>query len=342
MTQKRENLQSEVNLLNARILVGDIGGTTTRLAMAAGVDFEPSIKRYESRHFATLADVVRAFLQSEQQPVIACACFAVAGPVTHHGSATTAALTNLDWRLDSRTLATDFGIPRVCLINDFEAVGYALSALTPHDFTVLQAGIAAPGAPRGAIGAGTGLGQAIVVARDGGDVVIPTEGGHVDFAATNALQWEFVQWWTRQHARISYEDVLSGEGLARIHAFFCQRNARHSSQSDDVPAAVISQRALIDRDPLAGAALDLFVEIYGRQAGNFALAAGATGGVYIAGGIALHLLEKLQEGTFLRAFIDKGPMSALLQRVPLAVITRRESGLLGAYTYARQTSLTAG
>lgn len=333
-----------------RLLVGDVGGTTTRLVLAAGKQGSMHVlakKHYDSEHYSGLAEVVTEFRAGEHGGPIAAACFAVAGPVRRVANGESVKVTNLPWEIMSTELVRALDIQHLRLINDFEAVGYGIDCLDERDLIVLQAGQPDPNGPRAILGAGTGLGQTILVGRADHLVVIPTEGGHVDFAPTDSLQMELANWLIRQQGRASYEDVLSGRGLARIYAFLREHGPIAESptvaatiESGD-PAAAISKAALEQRDALALATLDLFVKIYGAQTANLALASGATGGVYVAGGMALHILEKFHDGVFLGAFRDKGRMTNLLKRIPLHLIAKPDVGLRGALACAERM-LTAG
>lgn len=331
-----------------QFLAGDIGGTNSRLWLleAARGGWHTLHERvFDSGAYASFEAVLREFLHDTgAQP--ASACVAIAGPVRERGGAQTVEVTNLPWRLDSRALAAAFAIPRVQLINDFQATGYGIGRLAPQDLVVLQAGAAGATGPRAVIGAGTGLGQALLVAVDGHERVIATEGGHVDFAPTDALQYELLQQLREQHARVSYEHLLSGAGLLRLYEFLRARGATpesaavaHAMRSEEA-AAVISRHALADSDALCEQALELFVQIYGAQAGNLALTAGATGGVYVAGGIAPRILPKLTDGHFMSAFCAKGRMRPLLESIPVRVVINPAVGLIGAAHCAVQLAGT--
>jgi len=326
-----------------RFLAGDIGGTTTRLQL---VEYEDATTRvvaeqyFDSKRYAGLSDIVIGFCRNAGVDDVDAACFAVAGPVQRREDSVTIRVTNLPWEIDSSSLARETRIPRVRLMNDFEAVGYGIDQLDASETVVLQAGRPERQGPRAVLGAGTGLGQAILVWQQDHYTVISTEGGHVDFGPTDAEQIELVEWLIRKRGRASYEDILSGRGLVRLYEFVREHRdipeapgmAATMKQGD--PAAAISRAALEQSDPLALAALKLFVTIYGAQAGNLALVAGATGGVYVAGGIAVKILEVMQGGEFLAAFRNKGRMTALLERIPLCIVTSTDVGLRGALSRA--------
>lgn len=325
----------------------DLGGTHTRLRLAhcrAGGCETRFERDYDSRAHAGLEPILTDFLQRAGvvPDAVTAACIAVAGPVDCRADLQRAQVTNLPWQLDSRELSRQTGIARVRLINDFEAAGYAVPTLDKGDMVVLQAGEARAGAPRAIIGAGTGLGQAILVPMDAAFCVLPTEGGHADFAPVDEEQIDLLRFVQHERGRASCEDVLSGPGLVRVHRFCCEHHGLEPSaplrqamaQAD--AAAAISRFALAGEDQSAARALDLFVRIYGGQAGNFALNCLPRGGLYIAGGIAPKIVARLRDGAFMEAFANKGKMAALMTQFPVRVITNTRVGLQGAVERARR------
>ena len=327
-----------------RVLAGDIGGTKTAIAV---IDIGPAsltvhrLERYASAVYPGLEDIVEDFLGSERSLPDA-AGFGVAGPV-RQGSAR---ITNLPWRIETRQLSRRTGIRRVALQNDFVSAAMGLRFLKPAQLATLARGRTEPEAPIVILGAGTGLGQAAVVQVHGHDVVVPSEGGHVDFGPTNQVQDRLVAYLRHKFGRASRERVLSGPGLVRIYEFLKIDGAARESRevlaafkgSAD-RAAVISRFGLSRRDPLCRAALDLFVSIYGSEAGNAALQYRATGGVYLGGGIAPKILPALRRPAFLRAFRSKPPLQDLLSRIPVRVILDPRLGLFGAAAGAYRTRM---
>jgi glucokinase len=320
-----------------RVLAGDIGGTKTLLSL---VEVGPEAplktiveKRFGSRALERFSDLLRAFLRDHADSgSVKSACFAFAGPV--HGDEVK--VTNLPWHMTVQEAREVLGAQHVRFINDFQAVGYGIDGLNDHDLAVLQRGKPAPEAPRAVIGAGTGLGQGIVVWQTDHYEPLATEGGHVDFGPTDEQQVELLRYLQRRYGHVSYERVLSGPGLTNIYAFLRDRSPGRASpdllqalETGDAGAA-ISEAALTGKDSLAERALDMFVAIYGAQAGNLALTCLASGGVYIAGGIASKILPRLQTGSFIRHFLAKGRMSELLTGLPVQVVTNPKVGLLGA------------
>jgi glucokinase len=330
--------------MTMRVLAGDIGGTSARLAVA---EVEGRSCRmldeacYASRDHASFASVLESFLiRGRERPQAA--CFAVAGPVQDRGGAQSVRVTNLPWQIESDAIASEFDLARVRLINDFQAVGYGIEALAPQDLVTLQAGEPKPGGPRAVLGAGTGLGQTVCVWHADHYEALPTEGGHAGFAPADDLQDDLLRYLRGRHGRVSCERVLSGPGLVQLYEFLKERGAAPESpdvvqaMQDGDPAAAISIAAQRG-DRLASQALDLFVSVYGAHAGDLALTVLATGGVYVAGGIAPKIVASLKGGAFLRAFNDKGRMSALTQAMPVHVVMNESVGLLGAALVASRS-----
>jgi glucokinase len=325
------------------ILAGDIGGTSTRLQIAVcdGDACRPlREQRFASADFTGLSAVLREFLQDAPAIDIRAACFGIAGPIQQTGAGQFVKVTNLPWQLESDALAREFGIAKVLLINDFQAIGYAIERLAPEQLCVVQQGEPLMHGPRAVLGAGTGLGQALLVWQGEHYEVIATEGGHADFGPTDELTVDLSRYLLAHFGHASYEKILSGVGLVRLYSFLRERGAAPESAAiaralcDGDPAAVVTHAALQQGDPLANRALDLFVQIYGAQAGNLALTAGATGGIYIAGGIAPRIVSRLASDIFLRAFRNKGAMSSWASRIPVQVVMEPEPGLAGALALA--------
>lgn len=323
-----------------RILAGDIGGTKTILAV---VEVESSrvrvhtAKTYASAEHADFTDVARDFLQTAVSTGLGsgvdAACIGVAGPVVGG----TARVTKLPWRLDEAQLQTAFELRHVRLVNDFVAQAYGILALGPQDLLCLRHGEADPAGPIGILGAGTGLGEAVLLRDQGRVVVLPSEGGHADFAPRSEIEVELWRWMATRYGHVSYDRVLSGPGIADLYRFLRDKGSvRESVAMRAAPADAADLAPLVTRfaeehaDPLAGAALDLFAGIYGAEAGNLALRAVATGGIYIGGGIARRIVQRLQASEFGRAFTDKGRLSSLVERIPVHVILNPSVGLLGA------------
>lgn len=321
-------------------LAGDIGGTKTLLQISA-TDGTPVLqKSYPSAGYVGLAEILEDFLREAGVPDIAAACFALAGPVAGRQ----VKLTNLPWEVDADELAARFAIPRASLINDFEAVGHGIAALQPSDLLTLQAGEPQAGGVRLVVGAGTGLGVAWLTRANGSDAVHPSEGGHMDFAPTDALQYELFQYLQKRYGHVSCERIVSGPGLVAIFEFLRDSgkyvpSARFMGEMvRGDAAAVIAQFARQEDEPIACMALELFLQVYGAFAGNLALVALPRGGIYVAGGIAAKIAATMQRGGFLQTFRDKGRFAGLLETLPLHIVTNPQVGLLGADQVARRAA----
>jgi glucokinase len=243
---------------------------------------------------------------------------------------------NLPWVVDAGELAGMLGLAQVALINDLQANAYGIPLLGEEDFAVLNPGRPDPAGPIAVISAGTGLGESMAVWDDTAHRPLPTEGGHADFAPRNELETELLLYLRAEFGRVSYERVLSGPGLGNIYRFL--RDSRHLPENPAVvaemgqgdAAAAIARAALAGSCPLCGQALDLFVSLYGAEAGNLALRTLATGGVFVGGGIAPKIIDRLQGPAFMLAFTAKGRLSPLLETIPVRVILNDRTALLGA------------
>lgn len=320
------------------IFAGDIGGTNTRLGVFEweGERIKPVVvQNYPSRAYQSLDDIVRRFTLDHPLP-IETVCFAIAGPVGEGRVATT----NLAWVVDAEMLAEMLELEQVRLINDLEAVGYGLTELDDKDFVVLNQGAPTASGNLAIIAAGTGLGQAACYWDGVRYHPFACEGGHADFAPRNALEVELLSYLLTKFERVSYERILSGSGLFEIYKFFQQTHrGEEPPELTEViyqqahPAAVV-RAALEHRSAVCVNALDLFVSLYGAEAGNLALKVMAKGGLFIGGGIAPRIIHKLQEAPFMSAFREKGRMKSLLDAMPVRVILNDKIGLFGAARYA--------
>lgn len=328
--------------MTLRVLAGDIGGTNARLAILE-VDGPREARilheaRYRSSTAPGLAPLVARYLaESGAKPEAA--CFGIACPVVNGDCEAP----NLPWRVNVRALARDIRIPRTAIINDFRAVGLGLHSLSDNEVEVLQQGIADEYGPVALIGAGTGLGQGYLLWDGSQYVVHPSEGGHADFAPTDALQRELLAFLANRFDRVSSERVLSGAGIAQIYRFLtstgelAERPEVRDEMARNDPAEVIARHGLASSDPLSVKALDIFARAYGTAAGNFALTILATGGVYVAGGIARKIVRRLASGAFMETFRDKGRLSHVVARIPVRVILTDDVALYGAAAVAART-----
>ena len=318
-------------------LAGDIGGTKTLLQIEAA-DGPPLLKKsYPSAAYAGLAEMLDEFLREAGVSDIAAACFALAGPVFGRR----VQLTNLPWEVDADALAARFGIARVKLINDFAAVGYGIAAMQPDDLLPLQAREPQAQGVRLVVGAGTGLGVAWLSWQCGSYEVHASEGGHMDFAPVDAVQFELLLYLQQRHGHVSYERIVSGPGLVAIFEFM--RDSGRATPSPQLlaamaagdPAAALNQASSRGDEPIARMVLSLFIEIYGAFIGNLALAALPRGGIYIAGGIAAKVVVYMQQDLFMNAFHGKGRFTHLLESMPLYIALNPQIGLMGASLQAR-------
>lgn len=320
------------------ILAGDVGGTKVLLRLsridAAGVALLAE-QRFNSTDFPDFEALLERFLQNA--PAIAVACLGVPGPVKDNA----ARLTNLPWFMDGAAIGRRFGIASVQLLNDFAAIGHGIAALAPEDLYILQAGTAQAGAARALLGAGTGLGVGFLFPCGEGEIVVPTEGGNVDFAPGTKMEIELLRFLRQRYGQVCVERVVSGPGLANIYAFVCEYEQHPPVllESADPPAA-IAEAAQSNTDVAACRALAMFIRAYGAFAGDLALLSLSHGGVYVAGGVAVKLATQMAQGGFIAGFLDKGRYRSLLETVPVYLVMNTEVGLLGAERLAaRQASM---
>lgn len=337
-----------------KMLVGDIGGTKTILQLVESQEgnLKPLCeKRYSSQQFDTFERILIQFYSefNLHQNEIAIACIGVAGPVQQSGLRTTSKVTNLPWKLDSNELAEQFVERNFYLINDFQAVGYGVERLTDEDILILQQGETQEKATKAIIGAGTGLGQAFLVWDEALNTykVHPSEAGHSSFSPVSKKDLQLFEYLSGRHEYVSLEQVVSGPGITSIYHFLTQQKSSmpgeillSANDSVDITPAIV-KLALQEEDPLAMEALEIFVNAYGVAAGNLALTVGATGGVYVAGGIAPKIVNKMLDGKFVNAFSAKSKMKSLLQSIPIYLISNEKIGLLGAANYGAKFGLSA-
>lgn len=305
-----------------RIVAGDVGGTKTLLRCVDDAGAVVLEERYESGAYATFEALVAEFVSRLDAPIDA-ACFAVAGPVLG-GEAT---VTNVGWTLRESSLASRFSIARVALINDFQAVAEGVPLLGDEDLISINKGTREKRAPIAILGAGTGLGEAILIPTATGYLVLPTEGGHQDFGPQNEEQARLFLHLLEQYGEhVSWERLVSGMGLVNIFTFLGGR--------EEEPARIAELAA--EGDARAKRTVAMFVDIYGAEAGNMALRVLARGGVFLAGGIAAKNPEWFTDGAFRAAFLRKGRFRELLESVPVDLIKNEQVGLIGATAVARR------
>jgi glucokinase len=350
------------------ILAGDIGGTRARLALYDERDASAKAKPlahaiFESRAFPSLEAVVQTFLRDAGESgkggksgksgkaarkkagklVIKAATFGIAGPVIDQRCAAT----NFPWVVDARVVARKIGVARVTLLNDLVALAFGALVAPKSRIRVLHGGSAPKkrGGNLAVIAAGTGLGEAGLVWDGDRHVPLATEGGHTDLAARSPIEWELCAWLEKRFGHVSYERVVAGPGFSHLYEFFHEEKRISETRENDERLAeatdrnaTIAQLGAEGTSEPATRALDLFARIYGAEAGNLALKTLATAGVFVAGGIAGHMVETLAKGPFVEAFLDKGRFRPLLEKVPLAVVMDADIGLAGSRYHARMMS----
>ncbi len=321
------------------ILAGDVGGTKSNLGVFREDDLRSPLmeQTVHSRDFAGLEHIVADFLgRTPTVGPITRACFGIAGPIVNEVAETP----NLPWVIRAQTIREILRIDGVLLINDLVATGYGLLLLRPEELITLNAGTPPPYGNAALIAAGTGLGEATLHWNGVRYEPVASEGGHADFAPRNDLEIDLLKYLIQRFGHVSYERVLSGPGLFNIYSFL--RDAGYAPEEPWLaerfreidPSAAISQAALDGKSELCRRALDVFVSIYGAEAGNLALKAMAVSGIYVGGGIAPKIAAKLQDGDFMRAFTAKSRLAPLLQRVPVHVILNPHTALYGAASAA--------
>ena len=326
------------------ILAGDVGGTKVHLALynfAGGRLAAVRDHKFPATEYATLDEVVKAFLAQagETKEEIVAACFGCPGPVRDGRLK----LTNLPWTLDERDLQKSLGIEHIFLINDLVANGYGIPELAPESVFTLHKGDASSVGHRGLVSAGTGLGEALLIwdAKKQRHTPLPSEGGHCDFAPRTDREIELLNSLRRTlKGRVSFERVVSGIGIKNVYAFLRDDQKmeepawlRERMVVED-PNAVIGQCAEDGSSEICFETLQIFTSAFGAEAGNVALKVLAMGGIYLGGGIAPKILKTMRDGQFMKAFLDKGRLSPLLEALPVRIILDDTCALLGAAAFA--------
>jgi glucokinase len=320
------------------ILAGEVGGTHTRLGAfeTEGVRLQCVVEKvYMSQEHESLAEILPKFIRGEGIPVHS-ACFGVAGPVR----AGRCKISNLPWTIDSKELAAQLKLSSVGLMNDLEAYAYGVDALESKDFATLSEGAEDAEGNRAVISARTGLGMAGLYWDGFRHHPFACEGGHADFAPRDELQMELLAYLQKKFGRISFERVLSGPGIKNIYDFL--RDTQRAEEPEWLreqihaaadPTPVIAEAGLAGKAAICEQAVTIFVSAFGAETGNCALHYMSTGGIFIGGGIARRMVDRLKEPIFLQAFQDKGRMVDLLKDMPIKVILNEDCGLIGAARY---------
>lgn len=316
------------------VLAGDIGGTKTNLGLFRRGKKRPVLKAmetYPSGEAPSLEYIVERFLEKHQAPV-SNGCFGIAGPVIEGKVKTT----NLPWDVSEAGMEKGLQLSSVTLINDLTATALAIPLLRRQEFLPLNKGRSRKGQNFALAAPGTGFGAAFLISWKGRYIAVPSEGGHGDFSPNSEKEIELWQYLHEQYGHVSIERVLSGPGLVNIYSWLRDSGsyrepewlARKIREMD--PAAAVSETGLADKHPLCVEALNIFVSLLGAVAGNLALTAMATGGVYLGGGIPVKILAKLQEPIFLQAYTNKGRFKEFVEKIPVRVILNDKAALLGA------------
>jgi glucokinase len=319
------------------LLAGDIGGTKTLLGLFDAEAVRPRallVRSFGTLEFDDLPSMIARFLDDAEAPraPLDCASFGVAGPVLGDS----ATLTNVPWRVEARRVVEAFRLTRIHLLNDLEAMAWSIPVLTAPEVHVLQEGVARRGGSIALVAAGTGLGEALLHWVDSRFVPAASEAGHADFAARTEREIALVRDLTARYGRADIEHVVSGRGLLNLHRLVHAHQPCRAGIDPDAPdaQALMSAAALERRCAGCVEVLDMFVDAYGAEAGNLALRAVSTGGLYIGGGIAPKILPALTDGRFMRAFLAKPPLEELLAKMPVKIILNAQAGLLGAAVFA--------
>lgn len=319
-------------MADKKLLIGDIGGTNARFALANQTHpgFHDVIE-LKCEDYATSSDAIRHYLAAAGISAPDAICLAAAGPLVDHSIK----VTNNHWNLSTASLASEFDLDAVRLVNDFEAIAYSIPFIGPEDRMAV-------GTPPGTdlenrdfnvaiLGPGTGLGVAGLAARDGHLFAVTGEGGHVGFAPETPRQSEILSVLRGRFERVSAERLVAGSGIENIYSALLELEGQ---VSESLLAADIF--ATTEKSEIAAEAVSLFFQIMGQVAGDLALTLGAFDGVYIAGGIAKRYPHILCDGNFRSAFKAKGRHRHIVERIPTYLITHPQPGLLGASYLAQK------
>lgn len=323
------------------ILAGDIGGTNTRLGLFSaeqGPDSPVAVKKYPSQDHAGLEGIINEFL-SEHSVEVSQASLGVAGPIKND----CATITNLPWVIDRHKLCQETGIPQATLLNDMQAMAYAIDGLDDSMLEVINPGVAVEQGVRALIAPGTGLGEVFLTWNGDGYLPYSSEGSHAEFGPRNSLQIELLAYMLERFDHVSYERVCSGIGIPNLYDFLKSTGRYHAPEDffkavdaaeDKAPLIFDAAMQEPDKHPLCVAVLQLFTEILGAQAGNLALTVASFGGMYIGGGIPPRIVEYIKSPVFLEAFRDKGRLAPMIADMPIYLITHSDTALFGAACHA--------
>ncbi|BHH85674.1 glucokinase [Desulforhopalus sp. 52FAK] len=323
------------------ILAGDIGGTNTRLGLFTperGPDAPVAEQKYRSKEYAGLEEIIISFL-SDQQVMVDKASIGVAGPLKKNR----ASITNLSWVIDGDKLCHETGIANVSLLNDLEAMAYAIPHLDTSMIETINSGVAVSESNKALIAPGTGLGEVFLTWNGTGYQPHSSEGGHTEFGPRNDLQMDLLSYMLKRYDHVSYEWVCSGIGIPNLYSFF-KDTGRYpeppalgralAEEEDRTPLIVNAALDAPDKHPICVAVLELFTSILGAQAGNLAMTVSSFGGMYVGGGLPPRIGDYIRSPLFLDAFKNKGRLSPMVEDMPIYLITHPNTALLGAASHA--------
>ena len=324
------------------ILVGDIGGTKTILAVIVSEDNQKEFKherRYSSNEYENLEEILKDYVNS--LPIsIHSSCLAVAGPIKDGQ----AKITNLPWLIHAEKIADEFNFDSFHLINDLEAIALAIPTLTVNDVVSVHKGVDVIGGTIAVIAPGTGLGEAYLTFENGKYVAHASEGSHASFSPINAEQIQLLKYFQEKgNNHVSFERVCSGAiGIPNLYEFVSHSmdfeepqwfTEKINKTNDITPLIIESAQNLPDECPICKKVLELFCEILAVETGNLALKILSRGGIYLAGGISGKIVAQLKDPAFIRMLQNKGRFSGLLKQIPIRIITNPKAGLIGAVQY---------
>ena len=321
------------------VLAVDIGGTKTLLRVHPTQASEGTTATYASRSASSFEEILDRFLSEHDVRIVDCLSMAVAGPVIGR----TARLTNLPWVIDADAIASAYGIRHVTLLNDLEALGWAIPVLSPNDLVTLERGIPAPTGSIAVIAPGTGLGQAFLTWDGKRHRAFPSEGGHADFAPATEEQERLLTLLRAENPYVSVESVASGSGFDNLYRFTRDilkidepRDIEQAIVGSEDPTPRIIEHGLTSRSDRCTHVLRLFAEILAAETANFALKVMASGGIFLGGGLSPRILPLLREPFFRALFLRKGVYRHVLERMPIHVIRQPLAVLYGAAHYAAE------
>lgn len=321
------------------ILVADIGGTNARFGLVDIAGTRNTPPNYTALHqqslkcadYPDIASMIRAYSEVVGEPLPAFACLAIAGPI-HKGRVR---MTNLDWEFSIDGLRQTLEMQALDVLNDFAALAYATPHLRGEALRELHSGLAAKEAPILVLGPGTGFGMAALVPCEQRWKIVPTEGGHCNFAPGNEQEIAILQYMLRNQAHVSVENLLCGKGLVRIYRALASIEGK---PAEDYEPADVSAKGQSGEDPLCRQAVERFCAMLGSAVGDKALSLGAQGGVFLGGGIIARIAEFIPETQLVERYLHKGPMKSYVEQIPLHMIIEDRAALVGTAAWMMDTA----